>query len=171
MARASSYIESCAQAIAILLLHTTHTTVLPNSPPLLGNIHLCHAIYYNQHVASLINQLYIAKVSCVFTRPRDHRAMAARPPTRAADPSSAPLRPSTWSLGHLITSLLMLATTWFGDLSRDLSAATPPRPSTWFRDSSAATPPRPHLRIVPLLVDKVVGDIMSYPDNLLSKLT
>jgi hypothetical protein len=90
------------------------------------------------------------------TRPRDHRAMAARPPTRAADSSSALLQPSTWSLGHLVTSLLMMATTWFGDLS----AAAPPRPSTWFRDSSAATPPRPHLRVVPLLVDKVVGDIL-----------
>jgi hypothetical protein len=97
------------------------------------------------------------------TRPRDHRAMAARPPTRAAAPSSAPLRPSTWSLGHLVTSLLMMATTWF----EDLSAATPPRPSTWFRDSSAATPPWPHLRIVPLLVDKVVGDIFILKRNTL----
>jgi hypothetical protein len=136
--------------LLLLLLHTTHTTVLPSSPPLLGNIQLCQALYYNQHVASTINQLYITKVSFVMatTGPRDHRAMPARPPTRAADPSSAPLRPSTWFLYHLVTSILLMATTWFGDLS----AAAPPRPSTWFRDSSAATPPRPPLRVVPLLM-------------------
>jgi hypothetical protein len=51
--------------------------------------------------------------------------------------------------------MLLMATTWFGDLS----AATPPRPSTWFRDPFVAAPHRPHLRVVPLLVDKVVGDI------------
>jgi hypothetical protein len=95
----------------------------------------------NKHIAKCPLCLVMAT-----TRPRDHCAMAARPPTRAADPSSAL---------HVVP-LPQLATTWFGDLS----AATPPRPSTWFRDSSAATPPRPPLRVVPLLVDKVVGDII-----------
>jgi hypothetical protein len=80
----------------------------------------CSILLLKLHVGCSI---YRKSVLCVFTRPWDHRAMAARPPTLAADPSSAPLRPSTWFLYHLVTSLLMMATTWFGDLS----AATPPR--------------------------------------------
>jgi hypothetical protein len=133
--------------------HNTHDCSAEQSPSVgKHTTALCQALYYNQHVALTINQLYIAKVS--FVSPRGLGIIARWPPGPPRG-LRTPLRPSTWSLGHLVTSLLMIATTWFGDLS----AAAPPRPSTWFRDPSAATPPRPPLRIVPLLVDKVVSDI------------
>jgi hypothetical protein len=144
-----------AQAIYCILYyyHTQHTHPSWGTVHFILETHLCQA-YVLQPTCSFNNKTSYISQKCPLclvmatTRPRDHCAMAARPPTRAADPSSAPLRPSTWFL-------LLMATTWFGDFS----AAAPPRPSTWFRDPSAATPPRPHLRVVPLLVDKVVGDI------------
>jgi hypothetical protein len=125
-------------SIDILLTHSPTPTLLgltPTSP-----LQLCLALYYNQHVASTINQLYIAKVSFVSSR---GLGIIARWPPGPLRGLLTPLRPSTWFLYLLATSMLLMAT----------------RPSTWFRDSSAATPPRPPLRVVPLLVDKVVGDI------------
>jgi hypothetical protein len=75
----------------ILLLNTTHTPLMGNSPLILET-HLCQASVL-QPTCSFNNKTsYIKCPLCLVmatTRPRDHCAMATRPPTRAADPSSA----------------------------------------------------------------------------------
>jgi hypothetical protein len=79
----------------LLLLHNTHLTLLGATTQASVLQPTCS---FNNKTSYISQKCPLCLVMAT-TRPRDHCAMAARPPTRAANPSSA-LHVVTWSLGH-----------------------------------------------------------------------